>query len=728
MKKEITEKNLMLIKNNYQQFIETISIGYSLQEVICDERGNPVDCRILEVNSAFEEITGLKRDDLVNKTVLEIHPGFDLFVPEEYGEVALTGKSKRLRKYSKLLKKHVEIIVYRPEYGRVVTIVSDITEKEKIEEELQNTCEELEASYEELAANQEELRNQYNLLKEHEELLHKSRQRLASIIDFLPDATYVIDREKKVIIWNKAIEEMTGIPAEKMIGKGDYEYALPFYNCRRPVLIDYVLESLGEIDKFYDVLIQENDTLIAEVSLLLNGETRCMWCKATPLYDSNGNKVGAIESIRDITKRKQLEIDLRLSEERFRNLVETADEIIYSLSLEGVFTFVSPQWKEKLGHEEKSVEGKHITLFLHPDDAPVFWEFFQKVVLTHTPQKGIEYRLKNVRGEWRWYTSSGSLQKDHLGKPVCFVGVASDITKRKQTEEALRRSEQRAKFTLECSGYGAWEYDLENNEMIFFARFKELLGYREDEELENNYEDFLSRIHPDDLIIFEEKMKKHLREEIPDVVLEYRIKCKDGNYKWVLSRGKVLTRDKDGKPLKMFGTLIDVHQRKIAEEKLRYLSLYDSLTGLYNRGFFEEEFRRLKQEKNGDFGIIICDVDGMKKVNDDLGHDVGDALLRETARVLKSCFQEGDILARIGGDEFAVLLENGSEDILREAVLRIKSAVAKHNKGHPELPLSISVGFSTQGDFKEADNNMYKEKLNHNQSRRSGCHDTRKST
>ncbi|HSN23632.1 MAG TPA: PAS domain S-box protein [Methylomicrobium sp.] len=149
-----------------------------------------------------------------------------------------------------------------------------------------------------------------------DESLKESVQRLASIIDFLPDATFAIDRAGKVIIWNRAMEELTGLKASDILGKGDYEYALPFYGIRRPILVDQVLSpnTLPEMD-LYQYVKKEDGLLIAETELLtLNNTNFIFWGKAGPLFDSNGNCIGAIETVREITERKQMEVALKKRE------------------------------------------------------------------------------------------------------------------------------------------------------------------------------------------------------------------------------------------------------------------------------------------------------------------------------------------------------------------------------------------------------------------------------
>ncbi len=145
--------------------------------------------------------------------------------------------------------------------------------------------------------------------KRKEEALRESERRLADIIDFLPDATLAIDRRGKVIAWNRAMEEMTGVKAPDMLGKEDYEYALPFYGMRRPILLDLVLKPDKEIEQsYYSILKKEKDLLIVEKWIpFLHRRMAFIWAKASPLYDSRGNIMGAIESIRDITERKVAE-------------------------------------------------------------------------------------------------------------------------------------------------------------------------------------------------------------------------------------------------------------------------------------------------------------------------------------------------------------------------------------------------------------------------------------
>ncbi|MEW6574513.1 MAG: diguanylate cyclase, partial [Bacillota bacterium] len=165
-----------------------------------------------------------------------------------------------------------------------------------------------------------------------------------------------------------------------------------------------------------------------------------------------------------------------------------------------------------------------------------------------------------------------------------------------------------------------------------------------------------------------------------------------------------------------------------------YLSFHDPLTGLYNRTYFEKEMSRFENRPDSAVSIIICDVDGLKLVNDTLGHDAGDSLLVAAANVLKESFRPGIVIARVGGDEFAILLPNNNKTRVEDACSRIRDSVARYNVANPKLALNTSIGFAIRTDpsrsmdelFKEADNAMYRQKLHHNESSRSAIVQTLK--
>ncbi len=185
--------------------------------------------------------------------------------------------------------------------------------------------------------------------RQTEEALRESERRLGDIIDFLPDATLVVDREGKVIAWNHAIEAMTGIPAAEILGKGNYEYALPFYGERRPILIDLVTKPQREIEEKYEEITRVDGTLVGEsYAPKLKGGDVYFLGSAAALYDSKGNVAGAIESIRDITERKNIEGKLANESNKFKVLYDLALNMSAEKSLEENMAFIVDKSRELL--------------------------------------------------------------------------------------------------------------------------------------------------------------------------------------------------------------------------------------------------------------------------------------------------------------------------------------------------------------------------------------------
>ncbi|MCX7927390.1 MAG: ATP-binding protein [Candidatus Omnitrophica bacterium] len=180
------------------------------------------------------------------------------------------------------------------------------------------------------------LKQEIRQRKKVEEELKSAYQRLADIIEFLPDPVFVIDKEKKVIAWNKALEEMTSVKKEEIIGKGNFAYAVPFYGKARPVLIDLIFMEDKEVEARYSFVRRQADTLFAEVfaPMVYGGKGAFLWLKASPLYDSKHNIVGAIETIRDITQHKEAEAILKKDKESLQLLMKERTEQLLKVQKE----------------------------------------------------------------------------------------------------------------------------------------------------------------------------------------------------------------------------------------------------------------------------------------------------------------------------------------------------------------------------------------------------------
>ena len=290
-----------------------------------------------------------------------------------------------------------------------------------------------------------------------------------------------------------------------------------------------------------------------------------------------------------------------------------------------------------------------------------------------------------------------------------------------KTEHVLHTTELRLGHALESSLDGFWDWDIINESIYFSPRYKEQLGFR-DCELPNEFSSWESRLHPDDRKEILARVHAYLKEPWGYWEEEFRLRHKDGSYKWILARA-VPTLDSDHKPIKLTGVHIDVTDRVHAERKIKFLAYHDWLTKLPNRMLLNDRLEHaLAQAKraNTQVFVLFIDLDQFKHINDSLGHPVGDSVLRKVAKRLVEQVREGDTLARLSGDEFAVLLENVSEpeDVIIITEKLLASLRQQFVEQDHKFYLSASIGISSfpaDGDepatlLKNADAAMYQAK------------------
>lgn len=243
----------------------------------------------------------------------------------------------------------------------------------------------------------------------------------------------------------------------------------------------------------------------------------------------------------------------------------------------------------------------------------------------------------------------------------------------------------------------------------------ELTGYSPDDLVGNKKTPFAKLIHPAD--------RGKVRNEILASViagkpfsLEYRILSAKGEEKWVREQGRGGRDSSGGYPV-IEGLITDITHHKRAEDQMAYLSFHDVLTGLYNRGFFQEELRRLDTERQLPLSLVMVDLNGLKLINDAFGHHQGDELLRSMADVLRLCCRKEDVISRWGGDEFVILMPRTTNEAAKQACQRVKQAAGSFT--HSFLQLGVSVGFATKTSpqqnvmdiYHEAESIMYRNKI-----------------
>ena len=277
--------------------------------------------------------------------------------------------------------------------------------------------------------------------------------------------------------------------------------------------------------------------------------------------------------VKTLLRARRAEMALRASEEKFRTFVENAGDIIYSLSLEGTFAYVSPNCRELLGFEVAEVIGRPYSWLIHPEDLPVCNAFFQDVVTSGERRGGIEYRVRRKNSAWQWHATTASALKDHDGRVISFLGISRDVSERRQSEEALRGNERKLANAMKIARLGYWEYDVASDLFTFDDHFYAL--FRTSAEKVGGYTMSPERyatlfVHPEDAYMVETEMQKAFTTTDPNFSsqLEHRILFADGETGHIAVRYNIV-KDEQGRTIKTYGANQDITERKQAEIALR---------------------------------------------------------------------------------------------------------------------------------------------------------------
>jgi PAS domain S-box-containing protein len=269
---------------------------------------------------------------------------------------------------------------------------------------------------------------------------------LFEIIDFLPDATFVIDQEGRVLAWNKAIESLTGIKAREVVGKAGYEYAIPFYGAKKPILVDLVLNPAHAVEDRYAFLERKDGTLVAEVytDRLKPGGTY-LWAKAAPLFDDAGEIIGAIETIRDITDQKQVQTTLQEQLHFLQVLLDAIPTPVFYKDCQGRYLGCNFALEKCLGLSKQRIVGKSVHEIAHKDWAERYARADQELLRDQGTQS-YESSMIYADGIKRdvLFNKATFLKSD--GSLGGLVGTVLNITELKQVEKALRESERKLRF------------------------------------------------------------------------------------------------------------------------------------------------------------------------------------------------------------------------------------------------------------------------------------------
>ncbi len=405
---------------------------------------------------------------------------------------------------------------------------------------------------------------------------------------------------------------------------------------------------------------------------------------------------------------------LQKSEGEYRQLFENAAEAIV-LVQDAKIMLSNPMFLVLTGYTEDELKKMDFLDVFHPDDHDMLVPYSSE----NQPDKKMQPAIRIIKksGEIGWVESKGiEILWSESGACLYFL---NDISIRKKALDYLYKSEEKFRMLAENSSDMIWIYNLTRKEIVYLSPSSYyLLGYKAEDAAKLNLRDVISDTTYDQTKkTLLESVKKFSKnpEKHHSLVIEIMQKNSKGKYIWTES--SVNFRYNSAGEIELIGSSRSIDNRKKAQEEVAYLSYHDQLTGLYNRRFFDEEFVRMDRDENLPITVVMADVNGLKLTNDAFGHGAGDVLLKTFSNILKQYFRPEDVLARIGGDEFVMLLKNTGTARAEEIIADIKKVL--DTRRSDEIILSASFGLHTKTNihehmdrvYRNAETNMYHNKL-----------------
>ncbi len=476
--------------------------------------------------------------------------------------------------------------------------------------------------------------------KRAEDALRISEERYRNLFENANDIIYIHDLDGNYISMNQAAERIFGYTREEAMRLNMAQIAVPEQLALvREKLAKKVDCGVKETAYELDCIRKDGSVLTLEVNSSVIAE--------------NGVPIAVQGIARDVTERKYAAEAMRESENRYRDLFENANDLIYTHDLRGNFTSLNRAGERLTGYTRDEALSMNISQVVAPGSLAAAREMTARKL---EEDASTTYEIDIVAKDGRTLSLELSTRLIYeKGSAIAVQGIGRDITERRRQDEAIKSSEQRYRQLGEGIFHQVWTADpdgkldyLNERALKYFARSNvELLG--------NEWQHV---VHPDDLPECVRRWTESIRTgEIYEI--DFRLKRHDGVYRWHKACA-TCGRDENGNIIKWFGTNTDIDEQKQSEEKLNYYARHDTLTDLPNRAEFMSHLRMAIERADSNpmtrFAVLFLDLDRFKVINDSLGHVVGDELLRQIADRLQKYVRPGDVVARLGGDEFTILL------------------------------------------------------------------------
>ena len=546
--------------------------------------------------------------------------------------------------------------------------------------------------------------------KRAETELRRRAEHFHTLIDRTQDIVAIVDADSTIQYLNPAVQRALGFTATELIGRKGVDYLRPNDRTR-------ALESLA------GPLANEAGPATFDFRHK-DGTWRTLEAMASLLGQTEANPSGVpafVLNARDITGRAASS-PIAAATNLHSQVIDAVTDAVTTFDLEFRVVSMNPSARRIFGLDTAAVAGHRTEDLLNGwQQNPPREEIRQHLIQKNSWKGEIHYR--QPRGQILVLEAAIAAIHDGQGELTGYVAIQRDVTERNRAAEALRSSEERYALAAKSTNDGIFDWDLRKEEIYYSPRWKSMLGYTEND-IVGLPDEWFMLVHPDDVQNLKAQIARHLKGQLPVLEGEYRIRRQDGQYVWMLARA-VAVRDAKGVAIRLVGSQSDISEQKAVEDQLLHEAFHDSLTGLPNRVLFVDRLGvlvdRARHGKNPKhFAVLFVDVDRFKYVNDSLGHLAGDEFLIEVGRRLQSCVGEKDTLARYGGDEFTILLDQMSGAWAVQAFCeKLQKAMATpFDYQGQEFYSSLSVGstFSTLGYerpddmMRDADTALYQAK------------------
>jgi len=501
-----------------------------------------------------------------------------------------------------------------------------------------------------LVSELEPLRQRVAQLEQTERSLEERRRFARLVAESITDSVWLMDMNLKTIyisprsqrLQGYTFEEFSNLPSEKLMTPASVQLALNAFT-----------EEMEKVRK------GPKDLVISRTLELENyrrdGSTFWTESTFTLIRDENGEPTGIFGVGRDITEHKQAEEALKQSEEKYRTILDETDDIYFEVDLRGNFTFANDAACRNLGYSRSEITGMSFRTYTAREDAEAVFKACHGVYLTGKPVKDVFFKVSRKDGSPGIAHTSFYPLKNEEGKVIGFRGIGRDVTERRRLEEALVRSEERYRNSLENMQDSYFEVDLAGNFTFVNDATCLNLGYPREELIGNNFRIIMTENEAK--AVFQAYHTVYLSGE-PNKGFAFEVRRKDGTTGFAES-SITLLKDERGETVGFRCVGRDVTERKQMEQKLAEMATHDFLTGLPNRFLLTDRFSIAAAQahrKDAKMALLLLDLDKFKSVNDALGHSVGDKLLQAIGERLSGIIRSSDTVARLGGDEFLLLL------------------------------------------------------------------------